>query len=94
MSIYKKSSFTDGVSLTDSNLSEGSKIHLFVKKIDENAKRSPLDLALIGVLRNHLNREDIERVITEFHKELQSVFKNNYSLDDIERLATSLLGGR
>ncbi len=65
-----------------------------MKKIDESAKRSPLDLALIGVLRNHLNREDIERVIIEFHKELQSVFKNNYSLDDIERLATSLLAGR
>jgi len=32
----------------------------------------------------------MERVVTEFNKELQSAFKH-YSLDDIERLATQLL---
>jgi hypothetical protein len=49
-----------------------------------------LDIALTNALRNHLSKEETERVVTAFHKELQLAF-SSYSLDDIERLAINLL---
>jgi len=83
---------TDGSSLTNSKLIEGSKIHLFTKKLEDAScpKRSTLDLALINALKSHLSREEMDRVLIEFHKELQAAF-TKYSLDDIERLAVNLL---
>ncbi|XP_057369897.1 NEDD8-like [Daphnia carinata] len=80
----------DGSSLSISKLTEGSKIHLFTKKVDDGPKRSGLDIALFNALKSHLTKEEIERVVTEFNKELQTAF-TNYSLDDIERLAVNLL---
>ncbi len=82
--------FVDGSSLSISKLTEGSKIHLFTKKVDDGPKRSGLDIALFNALKSHLTKEEIERVVTEFNKELQIAF-TNYSLDDIERLAVNLL---
>ena len=82
--------FLDGSSLSISKLVEGSKIHLFTKKIDDGPKRSGLDIAIFNALKSHLTKEEIERVVTEFNKELQTAF-TNYSLDDIERLAVNLL---
>jgi hypothetical protein len=82
---------TDGSSLSTYKLAEGSKIHLFTKKIDDaGIKRSGLDVALFNVLKMHLTKEEIDKVIIEFNKELQTAF-TNYSLDDIERLAVNLL---
>jgi hypothetical protein len=49
-----------------------------------------LDVALFNALKSHLTKEEIEKVIIEFNKELQAAF-TNYSLDDIERLAVNLL---
>ena len=82
--------FLDGTTLSLSKLTEGSKIHLFTKKVDETPKLSGLDIALFNALKSHLNKEEIERVVSEFNKELQTAF-NSYSLDDIERLATNML---
>nr|CAH0110320.1 unnamed protein product [Daphnia galeata] len=81
----------DGLPLSTYKLVEGSKIHLFTKKIDDaGPKRSVLDVALFNALKSHLTKEEIEKVIIEFNKELQAAF-TNYSLDDIERLAVNLL---
>ena len=80
----------DGSSLSILKLTEGSKIHLFTKKADDSPKRSALDIALFNVLKNYLSKEETERVVHEFNKELQTVFKK-YSLDDIERLAVNLM---
>lgn len=88
---YFKNKQTDGTTLSNSKLIEGSKIHLFVKKPEEAVKKSALDIALNNALKNHLTKEEIERVITAFNKELQLAFEKNYSLDDIERLAINLL---
>ena len=82
---------TDGSTLCSYNLREGSKVHLFTKKLEESKKLSQLDSALIKVLKPHLAKEEIDRVIAEFHRELQAAFVN-YSLDDIEKLAVNLLG--
>ena len=49
-----------------------------------------MDIALTNALRNHLSKEETERVVNAFHKELQLAF-SSYSLDDIERLAINLL---
>ena len=81
----------DGSTLSSYNLKEGSKVHLFTKKADEGKKLSQLDIALVNALKPHLAKEDIDRVVTEFHRELQAAFVN-YSLDDIEKLAVNLLG--
>ena len=82
---------TDGLPLSTYKLVEGSKIHLFTKKIDDaGPKRSVLDVALFNALKSHLTKEEIEKVLIEFNKELQTAF-TNYSLDDIERLAVNLL---
>ncbi|KAI9555944.1 hypothetical protein GHT06_018486 [Daphnia sinensis] len=77
------------------SVTEGSKIHLFTKKIDDGrsdglAKRSGLDIVLFNALKSHLSKEDIDKVLTEFNKELQTAF-TNYRLNDIEQLAVNLL---
>lgn len=46
-------------------------------------------MALINSLKSHLVKEELERFLVEFNKELQNAFVN-YSLDDIERLAVNL----
>ncbi|EFX74412.1 hypothetical protein DAPPUDRAFT_188776 [Daphnia pulex] len=89
--VHLGKTLTDGSSLSTYKLAEGSKIHLFTKKIEEaGAKRSGLDIALFNALKSHLTKEEIDKVIIEFNKELQTAF-TNYSLDDIERLAVNLL---
>ncbi|KAK4020134.1 NEDD8 [Daphnia magna] len=88
--VHLGKTLSDGSSLLTYKVTEGSKIHLFTKKIDHGPKRSGLDIALYNALKSHLSKEDIDKVVTEFNKELQTAF-TNYSLDDIERLAVNLL---
>lgn len=90
LNCYELRKFVDGSSLSTYKVAEGSKIHLFTKKIDDGPRRSGLDIALFNALKSHLSKEDIDKVVTEFNKELQTAF-TNYSMDDIERLATNLL---
>ena len=82
--------FLDGTTLSNSKLCEGSKIHLFVKKPEDGPKKSSLDIALTNALKNHLTKEETEKVIYAFNKELQIGF-STFSLDDMERLAANLL---
>jgi len=89
--VHQGKTMSDGSTLSSYNLKDGSKVHLFTKKAEEGKKLSQLDVALVNVLKPHLAREDIDRVVAEFHRELQAAFVN-YSLDDIEKLAVNLLG--
>ena len=51
---------------------------------------SGVDRILADILRPYLGKQEVERVIAEFHKELAASFLS-YSLDDLERLAINLL---
>lgn len=89
--VHLGKTLSDGSSLSSSKLSDGSKVHLFTKKAEEGPKKSSLDIALVNSLKSHLaNKDELERFIVEFNKELQNAFVN-YSLDDIERLAANML---
>ncbi len=79
------------MSLRDYNIVEGNKLHLFVSEsgltshIDNN-ESNPFWEQLTKLLLKHYSSQDVNRIIAEFKRNLQSDV-DDLSLDDIERLA-------
>ncbi|XP_070557662.1 ubiquitin-like protein 4A [Ptychodera flava] len=93
--VFRGKTLADGQSLGDYNIGPGTKLHLVVKRSqDEKSgnfqKIPPQTTALWDqlkpVLSKHFKTEDVDKVIHHFQKEFESSI-SNLSLDDLERIA-------
>ncbi|XP_028398243.1 ubiquitin-like [Dendronephthya gigantea] len=85
--VFKGISLADSSTLSDHNISESSKIHLFVKKATHNAPRQTDTLwtELRRLLNKHFYESDAEEVLDNFKEDFRTTLKE-LSLDDLERL--------
>ncbi len=79
------------MSLRDYNIVEGNKLHLFVNESSttsqlDNNESNPFWEQLTKLLLKYYSSQDVNRIIAEFKRNLQSDV-DDLSLDDIERLA-------
>ncbi|XP_031561929.1 ubiquitin-like protein 4A [Actinia tenebrosa] len=90
--VYRGKTLTDNCCLHDYEVTDGAKLHLFVKKSSEvselRAKCSKTDfwLNLRTLLKSHFSDADAEKVLQKSREDFNS-WMAQLSLDDIERMA-------
>ncbi|XP_076033433.1 uncharacterized protein LOC143020689 [Oratosquilla oratoria] len=102
--VIKGKTLSDDASLVESNLSDGARLHLVVKKTDASAggsgfttKAPPcstpdyqtdLFVKLEIILKKHLTPEQSAKTVSEFKKNCQALI-DGMNFEDMERFAAS-----
>lgn len=87
--VFKGRTLADSSTLQEHQISDGSKLHLSVRKSGHGASSgNPEDFfgLLREVIRGHFNEQDTERVMQKFKEDFKT-WVWSLSLDDIERMA-------
>jgi len=89
--LFRGKTLADSQCLRDYNIVDGNKLHLVVRNSElgsecGSSESSIFYTELRKTLSNHFSPEDVNKVLDNFKKEMNSVVYDS-SLDDIERFA-------